>query len=49
MVATGDDNPAAWDPDVQLMLRVKEGDEDAFVELTQACQSQLVSFFCKLG
>lgn len=33
------------DPDVQLMLRVKQGDEGAFAELVRAYQDRLVSVF----
>jgi RNA polymerase sigma-70 factor (ECF subfamily) len=33
------------DPDVQLMLRVAEGDDDAFAELVQAYQDRLVGIF----
>jgi len=39
------ENPALRDPDVRLMLRVKEGDEDAFAELVSNYQSRLVSIF----
>jgi RNA polymerase sigma-70 factor (ECF subfamily) len=37
------------DPDVQLMLRVKEGDEAAFTQLVLAYQDRLVGVFCHLG
>ena len=36
------------DPDVQLMLRVKEGDEAAFTELVASYQDRLVAIFCHL-
>src|SRR4051812_45245108 len=33
------------DPDVRLMLRAKDGDEAAFVELVKSYQSRLVNIF----
>jgi RNA polymerase sigma-70 factor (ECF subfamily) len=36
------------DPDVQLMLRAKEGDEEAFSKLVVAYQDRLVSIFCHI-
>ncbi len=39
------ENPAIRDPDVRLMLRVKEGDEGAFAELVTNYQTRLVSIF----
>lgn len=36
------------DPDVQLMLRVKEGDEAAFARLVAAYQDRLISIFANL-
>jgi hypothetical protein len=33
------------DPDVELMLRVKHGDEGAFDELARKYREQLASFF----
>src|SRR5579864_2412225 len=36
-------NPVLVDPDVQLMLRVKEGDEAAFTELVANYQDRLIS------
>lgn len=38
-------HPAMRDPDVRLMLRVKDGDEAAFAELVSNYQSRLVSIF----
>lgn len=38
----------AHDPDVQLMLRVKHGDEQAFSQLVERYQHRLVSIFCNL-
>lgn len=42
------DTPYTSDPDVQLMLRVKDGDEDAFTQLVAAYQDRLVSVFFHL-
>jgi len=39
----------AKDPDVQLMLRVKTGDDQAFSELVQRYQNRLVRIFAHLG
>lgn len=36
------------DPDVQLMLRVKEGDEDAFTQLVTSYQDRLIGVFFHL-
>ena len=36
------------DPDVQLMLRVKEGDESAFTELVTGYQDRLIGIFCHM-
>ena len=36
------------DPDVELMLRVKQGDEDAFGELMRRYRRRLASFFYSL-
>lgn len=49
-VASNTDAESAWlcDPDVQLMLRVKQGDEDAFARLVAAYQDRLISIFCNL-
>jgi RNA polymerase sigma-70 factor (ECF subfamily) len=46
-LATSDTESAAYlhDPDVQLMLRVKEGDEAAFSQLVAAYQERLISVF----
>lgn len=38
-------NPCLSDPDVQLMLRVKQGDEEAFSELVENYQDRLVGIF----
>ena len=37
-----DQNPVLRDPDVRLMLRVKEGDEAAFTQLVAAYQDRLI-------
>lgn len=42
------ENPYLRDPDVQLMLRVREGQEDAFGELVSRYQNRLVSLFMHL-
>lgn len=36
------------DPDVQLMLRVREGDEAAFAQLVESYQDRLISIFAHL-
>ncbi|VAX41728.1 RNA polymerase ECF-type sigma factor [hydrothermal vent metagenome] len=36
------------DPDVQLMLRVKEGDDGAFAELVKAYQDRLIGIFTNM-
>ncbi len=36
------------DPDVQLMLRVKEGDDGAFAELVEAYQDRLIGIFTNM-
>ncbi len=41
-------NPYLRDPDVQLMLRVKAGDEDAFGQLVDSYRNRLVSVFAHL-
>ena len=38
----GDENPSLRDPDVQLMLLAKEGNESAFAELVTSYQHRLV-------
>jgi len=38
----------AHDPDVQLMLRVKEGDDAAFAELVSSYQDRLISIFTNM-
>jgi len=42
-----DSEPSMWlrDPDVQRMLRVRDGDEAAFAELVDAWQDRLVGIF----
>jgi len=49
-VPTITDSESAYlcDPDVQLMLRVKEGDEAAFTRLVASYQDRLVSLFANL-
>ena len=49
-VLTNTDSESAYlcDPDVQLMLRVKNGDEDAFTRLVSGYQDRLVSIFANL-
>ena len=37
--------PHLRDPDVQLMLRVKQGDDDAFTQLVTAYQDRLIGIF----
>lgn len=41
-------SPYLRDPDVQLMLRAKGGDEGAFSELVAAYQDRIVGIFCHL-
>lgn len=45
MVAASGPTSYASDPDVQLMLRVKSGDEFAFSELVERYQDRLVAIF----
>lgn len=40
--------PYLRDPDVQLMLRVQQGDDDAFAQLVAAYQDRLVGIFTHL-
>jgi RNA polymerase sigma-70 factor (ECF subfamily) len=49
-VLTNTDTESAYlcDPDVQLMLRVKQGDEEAFTRLVCGYQDRLVSIFANL-
>ncbi|MBL8851767.1 MAG: hypothetical protein JNG89_18970, partial [Planctomycetaceae bacterium] len=49
-VLTNTDTESAYlcDPDVQLMLRVKMGDEEAFTRLVSGYQDRLVSIFANL-
>jgi RNA polymerase sigma-70 factor (ECF subfamily) len=44
----GDENLALRDPDVRLMLRAKEGDENAFAELVTSYQHRLVGVLTHL-
>lgn len=48
MTTTTADSPFPLDPDVQLMLRVREGDEAAFAELVRRYQNRLLSVFMHL-
>lgn len=41
-------NPYLSDPDVQLMLRVKQGDEEAFAELVDHYQDRVISIFANI-
>ncbi len=41
-------NPYLSDPDVQLMLRVKQGDEEAFAELVEHYQDRVISIFANI-
>ncbi len=41
-------NPYLSDPDVQLMLLVKQGDDEAFAELVEAYQDRVVSIFANI-
>jgi len=41
-------NPYLSDPDVQLMLRVKEGDEEAFAELLGLYQDRVIGIFANI-
>ncbi len=41
-------NPYLRDPDVQLMLRAKEGDERAFAELVSLYQDRIINIFSNL-
>ena len=47
IVISSDTNqiPHLLDPDVQLMLRVKQGDDDAFTQLVTAYQDRLIGIF----
>jgi RNA polymerase sigma-70 factor (ECF subfamily) len=49
-VATSSDSTSTYlrDPDVQLMLRVKDGDEAAFGKLVAAYQDRLINIFVNL-
>jgi RNA polymerase sigma-70 factor (ECF subfamily) len=49
-VATPSDSTSTYlrDPDVQLMLRVKDGDEAAFGKLVAAYQDRLINIFVNL-
>lgn len=41
-------NPYLSDPDVQLMLRVKEGDEEAFADLVEQYQDRVIGIFANI-
>ncbi|MCG6154297.1 RNA polymerase sigma factor [Rubinisphaera margarita] len=41
-------NPYLSDPDVQLMLRVREGDEEAFGEIVEGYQDRVISIFATI-
>lgn len=41
-------NPYLRDPDVQLMLRAREGDDEAFAELVETYQDRVVSIFSNI-
>lgn len=41
-------SPYVRDPDVQLMLRVKGGDDDAFAQIVQKYQSRLIGVFANM-
>src|SRR5437868_15058808 len=42
------ENPALRDPDVRLMLRAKDGDEEAFAELVTSYRQRLVAMLTQL-
>ena len=42
---TGQISPYLRDPDVQLMMRVREGDDSAFTELVNSYQDRLIGVF----
>ena len=42
---TGQISPYLRDPDVQLMMRVRDGDDSAFTELVDAYQDRLIGIF----
>jgi RNA polymerase sigma-70 factor (ECF subfamily) len=48
IAAAPPENPYLRDPDVQLMLRVKEGDDAAFSEIVERYQHRLLSIFVHL-
>jgi RNA polymerase sigma-70 factor (ECF subfamily) len=48
VVAASSSSQYLKDPDVQLMLRVKHGDDQAFSELVERYQDRLVSIFANL-
>lgn len=48
VVATPSDSTYLRDPDVQLMLRVKEGDEAAFARLVASYQDRLINIFINM-
>src|SRR5690242_14820435 len=42
-------DPNRWtdDPEVRLMLRVRDGDEEAFAQLTARYSARVFGFFCR--
>lgn len=46
--ATAPDSQYLRDPDVQLMLRVKNGEEAAFAKIVARYQDRLINIFCNL-
>ncbi len=43
------ENPTPADPDVALMLRIRDGDEAAFSELMTGYEKKVLNFFLRLG
>jgi RNA polymerase sigma-70 factor, ECF subfamily len=48
VATTVENSPYLRDPEVQLMLRVKNGDDDAFSTLVRSYQDRLVSIFTNM-
>ena len=48
MVAAETQNPYLRDPDVQLMLRVKNGDDEAFSRIVDNYQNRLIGLMANL-
>lgn len=48
MTSSLSSSPYVRDPDVQLMLRVKGGDDDAFAQIVQKYQSRLIGVFANM-